>query len=43
MPHTILDVNTGKSIMNFCYNKKEDQELEFIEQYNEKILIKYHG
>jgi len=31
MPHTILDVNTGKSIMNFTYNKKDGQDLEFIE------------
>lgn len=41
MPMTILNVHTGKPIMNFCYQKQEDLEYEFLEQYNEKILIKY--
>ena len=31
MPMTILDVNTGKPIMNFSFEKQKDQEFEFLE------------
>ena len=42
MPMTILDVNTGKPIMNFSFEKNpETAEFEFLEQYNHSILIKY--
>ena len=42
MPMTILNVNTGEPIMNFNFQKKSQNiEFEFLEQYNEKILVKY--
>lgn len=42
MPMSILDVNTGKPIMNFSFERSpESAEFEFLEQYNHSILIKY--
>lgn len=38
---SIIDVNNGKSITSFFYKQKEDLEFEFLEQYNEKLLVKY--
>jgi len=41
MPMSIINVNDGKPITSFFYKQKEDQEFEFLEQYNEKLLVKY--
>lgn len=42
MPMTILDVETGKTIKSFSFEKEQDgAEFEFLEQYNEKLLVKY--
>ena len=41
MPMSIINVNTGEPITSFFYKQKEDQEFEFLEQYNEKLLVKY--
>lgn len=40
MPMTIINVNDGKPIMNFNFQKQET-DFEFLEQYNEKLLVKY--
>ena len=41
MPMSIIDVRDGKMIKSFLYKQRKNQELEFVEQYNEKLLIKY--
>lgn len=41
MPMSIINVNNGKPITSFFYKQKEDEEFEFLEQYNEKLLVKY--
>lgn len=41
MPMSIINVNNGNPITSFFYKQKEDQEFEFLEQYNEKLLVKY--
>ncbi len=41
MPMSIIDVRDGKMIKSFLYKQSKNQELEFLEQYNEKLLVKY--
>lgn len=41
MPMSIINVHTGKPIKTVFYQHKINQELEFLEWHNEKILVKY--
>ena len=41
MPMSIINVHTGKPIRTVFYEHKLNEELEFLEWYNEKILVKY--
>mmetsp|Transcript_19382 Transcript_19382/g.29735 ORF Transcript_19382/g.29735 Transcript_19382/m.29735 type:complete len:135 (+) Transcript_19382:867-1271(+) len=43
LPMTILNVITGKTIMDFCYKKTNHSDFEFLEQFNEKLLVKYRN
>ena len=38
---SIINVHNGKPIRTFFYKINADQSLEFLEWYNEKILVKY--
>ena len=40
---TILDVITGETLIDFKYEKDVAKDFEFLEQFNEKLLIKYRG
>ena len=39
IPMTIINVNTGEPLMNIAY-QGHLQDIEFVEQFNEYILIK---
>jgi len=39
IPMTLINIHTGKEIMKFEFNKINN-EIEFLEQFNEKIMIK---
>jgi rRNA maturation protein Rpf1 len=41
MPMSIINVHNGKPIRTVFYQHHEQNELEFLEWYNEKILVKY--
>jgi len=40
VPLKILEIQTGEVLKSFCLTIQKDKKIEFIEQYNEKILIK---
>ena len=41
MPMSIINVHNGKPIRTVFYQHHKENELEFLEWYNEKILVKY--
>lgn len=41
MPMSIIDVHNGSMIKSFLFKQHKNYEFEFVEQFNEKLLVKY--
>jgi hypothetical protein len=43
IPMTVINVHTGQAMMNVTYEAGSIRDVEFIEQFNEHLMIKTKG